>query len=188
MECVRWKCASRRSDKALPVFFKLFFNHQDGLCFCHNVINIFGATGIACNPTKWCLIINITSSSRCFITGTFIYHFSLLFWFSSKRNTVVKILVDALKYEYVWEVIGDFKIIAFLMGLQDDFTRFLCYLCLSDSRVIAPHYHIQDWPEQTEFSVGKNVKWEPLLDPRIVFFPSLHLKIRPYETICHSFR
>lgn len=88
-------------DESVQVAGQIKRHHQDGLCFCHNVINIFGATGIACNPTKWCLIINITSSSRCFITGTFIYHFSLLFWFSSKRNTVVKILVDALKYEYV---------------------------------------------------------------------------------------
>ncbi|XP_058881104.1 peroxisomal biogenesis factor 7 isoform X1 [Acipenser ruthenus] len=76
------------------------------------------------------------------------------------------------------KVIGDFKMVAFLMGLQGGFTKFPCYLCLWDSRDTKAHYHRRDWPQRTEFSVGRNnVKWEPLVDPRKVLMPPLHIKL-----------
>jgi len=88
-------------------------------------------------------------------------------------------LLQALKYdEYGWEVIGDFKIIAILMGLQGGYTKFPCYLCLWNSRDKQEHYHKRDWPERTEISVGSNnVKWEPLVDPKKVLMPPLHIKL-----------
>ncbi|MGH0187210.1 UNVERIFIED_CONTAM: hypothetical protein FKN15_024283 [Acipenser sinensis] len=46
--------------------------------------------------------------------------------------------------------------VAFLMGLQGGFTKFPCYLCLWDSRDTKAHYHRRGWPQQTEFSVGRN--------------------------------
>ena len=40
------------------------------------------------------------------------------------------------------------------------------------------HYHRKDWPQRTEFSVGKsNVKWEPLKKPQKVLMPPLHIKL-----------
>ena len=64
------------------------------------------------------------------------------------------------------------------MGLQGGFTKYPCYLCLWDSRDTVSHYLKRDWPQRTEFCVGKNnVKWEPLLDPKKVLFPPLHLKL-----------
>ena len=43
----------------------------------------------------------------------------------------IKILLEALKYDVnSWEVIGDLKIMAFLMGLLKDIEGFLCDLCL----------------------------------------------------------
>ncbi|XP_058848577.1 uncharacterized protein LOC117424572 [Acipenser ruthenus] len=68
--------------------------------------------------------------------------------------------------------------VAFLMGLQGGFTKFPCYLCLWDSRDTKAHYHRRDWPQRTEFSVGRNnVNWEPLVDPRKVLMPPLHIKL-----------
>ncbi|MGH0134277.1 UNVERIFIED_CONTAM: hypothetical protein FKN15_009533 [Acipenser sinensis] len=68
--------------------------------------------------------------------------------------------------------------VAFLMGLQGGFTKFPCYLCLWDSRDTKAHYQRRDWPQRTEFSVGRNnVKWEPLVDPRKVLMPPLHIKL-----------
>ncbi|XP_061424379.1 uncharacterized protein LOC133352633 isoform X2 [Lethenteron reissneri] len=46
------------------------------------------------------------------------------------------------------------------------------------SRHTKAHYHMRDWPQRTEFSVGRNnVKWEPLVDPRKVLMPPLHIKL-----------
>ena len=54
----------------------------------------------------------------------------------------VKALLDALNYE--WDVIGDFKMVAFLMGLQGGFTKFPCFLCLWDSRNASLHYKVKN--------------------------------------------
>lgn len=88
-------------------------------------------------------------------------------------------LLEALKYkDYCWEVIGDFKMLGFLMGMQGGYTKFPCYLCLWDSRDDNAHYHQEYWPERTEFLMGKhNVKWEQLIDPKNVLMPPLHIKL-----------
>ena len=58
----------------------------------------------------------------------------------------VKMLLSALWYDqYNWEVIGDFKMVAFLMGLQQPFTKFPCYLSLWDSRNTNFHYNKRNW-------------------------------------------
>ncbi|MCJ8742394.1 hypothetical protein PDJAM_G00081650, partial [Pangasius djambal] len=36
------------------------------------------------------------------------------------------------------------------------FTMFPCYLCLWDSKHTKAHYQRRDWPQQTEFTVGRN--------------------------------
>lgn len=47
------------------------------------------------------------------------------------KYSSVKISLDALKYEESgWEVIRYIKIVAFLMGLHDGFTKFLLFLSL----------------------------------------------------------
>ena len=81
--------------------------------------------------------------------------------------TSVKMLVSALKCDnYGWEVIGDLKMVSFLMDLESGFTKFPGFLCLWNSCDTTAHYHRKDWPQQTESSVGKsNVKWEPLIEP-----------------------
>ncbi|XP_076371597.1 uncharacterized protein LOC143257152 [Tachypleus tridentatus] len=87
------------------------------------------AIGIACNPNEWRLFID--SSSRSFkavllhngkeYTSLPLAHLVHL----KEEYNSVKTLLEALKYdEYDWEVIGDFKLVVFLMGLQERFTKF----------------------------------------------------------------
>ncbi|XP_076308555.1 uncharacterized protein LOC143223969 [Tachypleus tridentatus] len=99
----------------------------------------------------------------------------------------VNTLREALKYdEYGWEVIGDFKMVAFLMGHQGGFTMFPFYLCLWDSRDTTAHYNRMHWPQWTELSVGwHNVKCEPLVDLQKVLFLPLYIKLglmKPFVT------
>ena len=92
--------------------------------------------------------------------------------------TSVTMLLSALTYDdYGWEVIEDFKVVSFLMGLQDGFMKFPCFLCLWDSRDTTAHYHGKDCPQWTEFSVGKSsVKWEPLIEQKVLML-LLHIKL-----------
>ena len=77
-------------------------------------------------------------------------------------------MLNKLKYDqYNWKVIGEFKMIAFLMGTQGGFTKYPCYLCLRDSRNTKAHYQKQVWPKREEFVVGeKTVKNIPLINPK----------------------
>jgi hypothetical protein len=126
------------------------------------VTGLFQAIGIACNPNEWCLFIDSSSRSHKAVlrhNGNKYLSLPLAHsvHFREDYNSI-KSLLDALKYnDYGWEVIGDFKMLAFLMGLQGGFTKFPCYLCLWDSRDTKAHYHWRDWPQRTEFSVGKNI-------------------------------
>ena len=163
--------------------FSSFFTHQDELCFCNNVAGLFEAIGIACNPDEWRLFIDSSSRSLKAVllhNGNKYPSLPLAHPVHLKEEyNSVKNLLDALKYdEYGWEVIGDFKMVAFLMGLQGGFTKFPCYLCLWDSRDTVAHYNRRNWPQRTEFTIGKNnVKWEPLIDPKKVLLPPLHIKL-----------
>ena len=43
----------------------------------------------------------------------------------------VKMLLKAVQYKkYEWKVIGDFKMVAFSMGMQGGFTKYSCHLSL----------------------------------------------------------
>ena len=67
--------------------------------------------------------------------------------------------------------------VAFLMGLQGDFTKFPCFLCLWDSRNTSLHCEVKNWPLRSSYNVGiHNVKLAPLVDAKKVPFPPLLIK------------
>lgn len=163
--------------------FAAFFSNRDGLCYCHNVSGLFDAIGIVFNPQEWRLFIDSSSRSLKAVllhNGNQYPSIPLAHSAHLKEDyTNVKTLLQMLKYStHGWDVIGDFKMVAFLMGLQGGYTKYPCYLCLWDSRDKNAHYHQRDWPQRTEFSLGKcNVKWEPLVEPHKVLMPPLHIKL-----------
>ena len=102
------------------------------------------------------------SQPCCFMTETCI-HPSLHLVHSvqlKEEYSSVKILLEALKCEkYSLKVIRDFKMLTFLMDLQGGFTKFLCYLCLWDSRGCAAPYQRQNWPQRAESQPSLNKAW-----------------------------
>ena len=100
-------------------------------------------------------------------------------WILEENYTNVKTLVVALKCDqFNWQVIGDFRMVAFLVGLQGGFTKFPYYFCQWDSRYTTAHYHRRIWPKRTEYSVGySNIKWNPLIDPIKMLLPPLHINL-----------
>ena len=145
--------------------------------------SLFEAIGITCNPSEWHLFIDSSSRSlKAVLLHNGNNYLSLPMAHSvhlKEDYTSVKMFLSALKYDnYGWEVIGDFKMVSSLMSLQGGFTKFPCFLCLWYSHDTTAHYHRKDWPQRTEFFVGKsNVKWEPLIEPQKVLMPPLHIKL-----------
>jgi hypothetical protein len=69
------------------------------------------------------------------------------------------ILVEADYMKYQWEVYGDFKLIAILLG----YTKYSCFLCEWDSRSRGTHYSRKHWPQGQSLTPGmKNVINKPL--------------------------
>ena len=66
----------------------------------------------------------------------------------------MKHLLQYLKYDiYKWKIFADLKVIALLLGLQLEYTKFPCFLCKWDSRDKAYRYVKRIWP-LFEFSSG----------------------------------
>ena len=59
----------------------------------------------------------------------------------------MKILLDLLEYpKYIWKICSDLKVVSLLLGLQLDYTKRMCFLCLWDSRQDNSHYAVKVWP------------------------------------------
>lgn len=85
-----------------------------------------------------------------------------------------QMLLQTLKYEeYAWPVIGDFKMVGFLLGMQGGYTKYPCYLCLWDSRADALHYNQQSWPKRVAFPLGKH----KVKNEHIDITSPLHIKL-----------
>ena len=68
--------------------------------------------------------------------------------------------------------------VALLLGLQSGYTKYMCFLCLWDSRDDKNHWTKKDWKERKEHVPGRhNVKHVALVDPAKTFLPPLHIKL-----------
>ena len=62
--------------------------------------------------------------------------------------------------------------------MQGGFTKHCCFLCLWDSRATTEHYVRKDWPARVVYVPGyTNIKEVPLVDPKDVLLPPLHIKL-----------
>jgi hypothetical protein len=85
----------------------------------------------------------------------------------------MKILIEAINYDkFKWQICGDLKVIALLLGLQQ---RFICEL---DSRACCLRYSRKDWPARKSLEPGiMNVENQPLVELSKILLPPMHLKI-----------
>jgi len=91
----------------------------------------------------------------------------------------MKMLMEAINYDkFKWQICGDLKVIALLLGLQQGFTKYCCFICEWDSRARSLHYSRKDWPVRKSLEPGiMNVESQPLMEPSKILLPSMHLKL-----------
>ena len=67
-------------------------------------------------------------------------------------------ILDLIDYNKCqWQICGNLKVIAFLLGLQQGFTKFSCFLCEWNSRARAEHYSSKVWPPRVQFKIGEKI-------------------------------
>jgi hypothetical protein len=60
----------------------------------------------------------------------------------------MKLLLGKTKYDEVkWELCGDLKVVALLLGTQLEYTKYCSFLCEWDSRKKKNHYVNKLWPK-----------------------------------------
>ena len=72
----------------------------------------------------------------------------------------------------------DFKMLGLLLGLQGDSTKYMCVLCLCNSKADGEHYQKIQWPPREDLTPGgyKVIK-EPIKSRKKVLFQSLYIKL-----------
>jgi len=91
----------------------------------------------------------------------------------------MKILMEAINCnKFKWQICGDLKVIALLLGLQQGFTKYCCFICAWDSRARSLHYSRKDWLARKSLEPGiMNVENQPLVEPSKILLSSMHLKL-----------
>ena len=80
--------------------------------------------------------------------------------------------------QYCWQLCGDFKVIAILLGLQPGYTKYCCFLCEWDSRARHEHYLKKEWEKRSTLKAGtKNVKYTPLVEASKILLPPCILNL-----------
>lgn len=107
---------------------------------------------------------------------------------SENHEIMSEILKRAEYKKHEWRICCDLKVVAILAGMQQGYTKNMCFMCLWDSRHEmedkAKQYKKHDWaPRQTHTVGQKNISREALVPKTKILLPCLHL----WLGICMSF-
>jgi len=111
---------------------------ERGLVACSDIDGLVQTLNINHNPLDWRLFIN----SSTFSLKTVLLHNANTLPSIPVGHSVqykesyehMKILMEAINYDkFKWKICGDLKVIALLLGLQQGFTKYCCFICEWDS-------------------------------------------------------
>jgi len=158
----------RKRHEDLVQFFKM----ERGLVACTDIDGLMQTLNINHNPLDWRLFIDLS-------------HLILKAVLLHNGNTVpsiavghsvhneesyenMKIRMEAINYDkFKWQICGDLKVIALLLGLQQGFTKYCRFICEWDSRARSLQYSRKDRPARKSLETGiMNVENQLLVDPR----------------------
>ena len=144
--------------------FSSFYSQEENVCFCNDISDLMQEIGCCYDPSEWRLF---TDSSKASLKAALLHNGdekpSIPVTHATGLNETYEstdLLLRPTKYKgHTWNICGDLKVVSLLLGLQLDYTKHMCFLCLWNSRDDKNHYKRVDWPSRTEHVVGKhNVK------------------------------
>ncbi|KAL6464577.1 hypothetical protein MHYP_G00268940 [Metynnis hypsauchen] len=139
---------------------------------------LFSALGCDHNPEEWRLFIDssMLSLKAVLLHNGNVYLSVPVGYAAHMKETYenMELLRNHIQYSrYNWNICGDLKVVALLLGLQLGYTKYCCFICEWDSRAKESHYCRQSWPLRKT----KNVAHKPLVEPAKIFLPPLHIKL-----------
>jgi len=160
-----------------------FVKMERGLVACTDIDGPIQTLNINHNPLDWRLFIDSSKLSR----KAFPLHNGNTLpsvpvghsVYNKEPYENMKILLEAINYDkFKWQLCGDLKVIALLLGLQHGFTKYCCFICERDSRARSLHYSRKYWPARKSLEPGiMNLENQPVVELSKILLPSMHLKL-----------
>jgi len=163
---------------------------ERGLVACTGIDGLMQTLNVSHIPLDWRLLID---SSKLSLKAVLLHNGKTLpsipvghSVHNKESHENMKILMEAINYDkFKWQICGDLKVIALLLGIQQGFTKYCCYICEWDNRVLSLHYSTKDWPARKSLEPGiMNVENQPLVGLSEILFPSIHLKVGLTKKFC----
>ena len=160
-----------------------FFNKQDDVCYCIDIYGLMQSLDQQYEPSEWRLFIDSNKTS---LKAVLLHNGNRkpsvpIAYCTKTKETYEKMkqLLACIRYDtHQWHVCGDLKVIGLLLGLKMGYTKYMCFLCLWNSRADDEHYSTPEWPARTNLTPGSfNVMHVPLVNPKNIFLPPLHIKL-----------
>ena len=160
-----------------------FFEKNNKIVFCNDVHGLMVAVNIQPIPEQWRLFLD---SSKLSLKAVLLHNGNTLpsipvgYAIHMKETYEnMKDMLNCINYDrYKWQVCGDLKMVAILLGLQLGYTKYCCFLCEWDSRATTLHYKRKDWPLRQALEPGtKNILQQPLIESSKILLPPLHIKL-----------
>ena len=160
-----------------------FFFMEGDLVACNNIDGVMAALNIVHDPDEWRLFID---SSKTSLKAVLLHNGNVLPSIPVGHAVHMKETYDNMKQllrcinydQHQWQLCGDLKVVALLLGLQTGYTKYCCFLCEWDSRARDSHYIKKDWPLRQSLEPGrKSVQHPPLVESRKILLPPLHIKL-----------
>ncbi|XP_075237514.1 uncharacterized protein LOC142333843 [Lycorma delicatula] len=158
--------------------FRDYLSEENGLVVCNDIFSVMETLCNEHNPTERRLFID---SSKVSLKVVLLYNgnkfLSPVAHCASMKEIYenFKFMLEKLQCAamYEWNICGDLKIIALILGLQLGYTKYCCFLCEWDSRDRKYRFIRKEWSKHESFiSEQKNVKHDPFCNPKIEYLPS----------------
>ena len=128
-----------------------YYAGAENICYCKDIGGLMSELGCEHNPADCWLFID---SSKTSLKAVLLHNGNIkpsipvgYSIFRKETYNTMKILLDLLEYpKYTWKICSDLKVVSLLLGLQLDYTKHMCFLCLWDSRQDNSHYAVKVWP------------------------------------------
>ncbi|XP_050822620.1 uncharacterized protein LOC127057686 [Gopherus flavomarginatus] len=160
-----------------------FFLMEGDLVACNNIDGVMAALNTVPDPDEWRLFVD---SSKTSLKAVLLHNGNVLPSIPVGHAVHMKETYDNMKQllrcinydQHQWQLCGDLKVVALLLGLQTGYTKYCCFLCEWDSRARDSHYIKKDWPLRQSLEPGrKSVQHPPLVKSRKILLPPLHIKL-----------
>ncbi|GFV38225.1 uncharacterized protein TNCV_4792111 [Trichonephila clavipes] len=170
-----------RGKKSVTTFF---FPQEKYLVFCNDVGGLLQQMGSKkYQPSDWRLFIGSSERSlKCVLLNNGNKYGSIPIAHSvtlkEEYANIAKVMEKIKNQDHKWFICVDLKMVNFLLGQQGGYTKFLCFMCLWDSRDKHHHWSQKVWPVREELKVGtKNVINPPLVRRDHIILPPLNIKL-----------